>query len=78
MAINTIAASTFGVLMIHANSNTMRQWLWHDVCNNVDTYETGNVVVHAIVCVVAIYMVCTIVDMMRIRFIEKPLLKKLK
>jgi tellurite resistance protein TehA-like permease len=75
--INTIAASTFGVLMIHANSNTMRQWLWHDVFNNVGTYETGNVVVHAIVCVVAIYTICTVTDIVRIRFIEKPMLNKL-
>lgn len=70
--INTVAASTFGVLMIHANSNTMRQWLWHDVCDNVGAYGTGNIVIHAIACVVAIYMVCTIVDMMRVCFIEKP------
>ena len=28
--INTISASTFGVLLIHANSDFMRQWLWND------------------------------------------------
>ena len=33
--INRIAASTFGVLLIHANSNAMRRWLWHVVCNNI-------------------------------------------
>lgn len=76
--INKVAASTFGVLMIHANSSTMRRWLWHDVCNNVGAYETGNVVVHAILCVVAIYMVCTIIDMARIRFVEGPVLKYLE
>lgn len=26
--INTVGASTFGVLLIHANSDTMRKWLW--------------------------------------------------
>lgn len=70
--INTIAASTYGVLMIHANSDTMRQWLWHDICNNVVAYETGNAVIHASVCVVLIYTVCTIIDIMWIKFIEKP------
>ena len=75
--INTVAASTFGVLMIHANSNTMRQWLWHDVCDNIGAYESGNVVIHAVLCVLAIYTICTVIDMVRIRFIEKPLLKKL-
>ena len=72
-AINTIAASTFGVLQIHANSDTMRRWLWVDVCNNVGAYQGGNVIIHAIVSVVAIYTVCTIIDMVRIRLIEQPL-----
>ena len=69
--INTIASSTFGVLLIHANSDTMRRWLWKDVCNNVEAYESGNVVFHAIVSVVIIYIVCTAIDMVRIRFVEK-------
>jgi DNA/RNA-binding domain of Phe-tRNA-synthetase-like protein len=56
----------------------MRRWLWRDACNNVVTYETGNVVVHAIICVVAVYMVCTIIDMLRIRFVEGPVLKYLE
>lgn len=76
--VNTIAASSFGVLLIHANSNTMRHWLWCDVCNNVEVYETGNIIIHAIVCIVAIYTICTIIDMVRIRFAEEPFLKYLK
>lgn len=28
--INTIASSMFGVLLIHANSDTMRHWLWRE------------------------------------------------
>lgn len=60
--INTIAAATFGVLCIHANSDTMRRWLWVDVCNNVGAYQGGNVIIHAVVSVAAIYTVCTIID----------------
>lgn len=67
--INTIATSTFGVLLIRANSNIMRWWLWRDVCNNVGAYETGNVVIHAIICVVLIYTICTVIDIVRSRFI---------
>lgn len=63
--INTIAASTFGVLLIHANSDAMRRWLWKDVCNNVGAWQEGNTIVHAIVSVTAIYTVCTVIDMMR-------------
>lgn len=73
--INTIAASAFGVLCIHANGDLMRQWLWHDVCNNVGAYQTRYVVLHAIVCVVVIYAVCTLLDALRIRLLERPLLR---
>lgn len=74
--INTIAAATFGVLCIHANSDTMRRWLWVDVCNNVGAYQGGNVIIHAVVSVAAIYTVCTIIDMVRIRLIEQPLIRR--
>ena len=65
--INKIAASTFGVLLIHANSNAMRRWLWEDVCNNVGVYKSGNVMIHAICCVMLIYTVCTVIDIFRIK-----------
>lgn len=68
--INTVAASTFGVLLIHANSDAMRRWLWRDVCNNVAVYESGNVVGHAIGCVLLIYTVCTIIDIIRVKVFD--------
>lgn len=76
--INTVAASTFGVLCIHANSDTMRRWIWKDVCDNVNVYQKGNIIIHALASVVAIYAVCTVIDMVRIRLIEKPLMKRMK
>lgn len=33
--INTVASCMFGVLLIHANSDTMRQWQWRDLLDNV-------------------------------------------
>ena len=65
--INTVAASTFGVLLIHANSDTMRRWLWQDVGNNVAVYESGNIIGHAIICVLLIYTICTIIDIVRVK-----------
>lgn len=76
--INMIASSTFGVLLIHANSDTMRQWLWHDVCNNIGVYESGNSIVHAFICVITIYSVCTVIDVCRIKFFEKPFMKRVQ
>ncbi len=70
--INAIAASTFGVLLIHANSDTMRQWLWCDTLNNVGQYGTDTFVLHMIGSVLVIYLVCTLIDYLRIRFIGRP------
>jgi hypothetical protein len=70
--INKIAASVFGVLMIHANSDTMRNWLWRDVLNNVDAFYSNCFFIHAIISVIGVYTVCTLIDMLRIQFLEKP------
>ncbi len=73
--INTVAASTFGVLLIHANSDTMRRWLWRDTLNNVGMMNSPYLYIHAIASVLGVYIVCTLIDMMRIKFIEKPFFK---
>ena len=70
--INTVAASTFGVLLIHANSDVMRQWLWKDTLDNVGHYDNT---LYPICCVVAIFAVCTVIDIIRIHLLEKPFLK---
>ncbi len=46
--INTIASSTFGVLLIHANSNTMRQLLWRDTVDCVGHYDDQFAVIYAL------------------------------
>lgn len=74
--INSIGASTFGVLLIHANSDTMRQWLWKDTLNNVGYYD-GNIYLHSFISVLCVFFVCTIIDQLRLRFIEDPLFKVL-
>ncbi len=60
------------IWLIHANSDTMRQWLWKDTLNNVGAYSTSYFWVHAIVSVIGVYVTCTIIDMIRIRILEKP------
>lgn len=73
--INKIAASAFGVLLIHANSDTMRQWLWKDTLNNVNAYHSNYLLFHAFVSVIGVYIICTLIDILRIKFLEKPFLK---
>lgn len=76
--INTIASSTFGVLLIHANSDTMRRWLWKTVLNVKGVFHepTAMVVLHAVFSVVAIFAICVIIDQIRIRTVEKVVLDK--
>lgn len=76
-SINAISAASFGVLLIHANSDVMRQWLWKDVLNNVRIYGTDIMIIHAFLAVIGIYVICTVIDMLRIKFIERPLLARL-
>lgn len=73
--INEIAATTFGVLLIHANSDAMRRWLWQDVLDVVGAYGSPRFVLHAFLSVLVVFLVCALVDMLRIRFLEPPFLR---
>ena len=73
--INSISATTFGVLLIHANNDMMRQWLWKDVLDNVGMYESNWMPVHAIGSVLIIFVACSVIDLCRIRLVEKPFFK---
>lgn len=75
--INTIAASTFGVLLIHANSDTMRKWLWKDLLDNASHYGDEQFWLYAMVAVISVFSICIFIDRIRILFIEKPLFKLL-
>ena len=70
--INTAAASAFGVVLIHANSDVMRRWLWVDTIDAAGHYNASLMPLYAVSCVAAIYIVCALIDQLRIRLIEKP------
>ena len=69
--INTIASCTFGVLLIHANSDAMRQWLWKDTCDNVGMFYSSMIYVHALCIPIIVFIACTIIDFCRQRFLER-------
>lgn len=73
--INTVSATCFGVLQIHANSDAMRSWLWGDTLNNVKVYYTDYMVLHFVLSVIGIFAVCSVIEMLRIKFVEKPFFK---
>lgn len=69
--INTIGASTFGVLLIHANSDTMRRWLWRDVVDCVGHYADELYWLRPIIAVLLIFTICIVIDYIRIKTVEK-------
>lgn len=73
--INTVSASTFGVLLIHANSGAMINWLWNDTIKAADSLTSDYCVLYAIGAVLIVYSVCTIIDILRKCIIEKPLFR---
>lgn len=70
--INMMGASTFGVLLIHANSDAMRQWLWKDTLDNTAWIGSPYLWMHAVLSVIGIFVTCVIIDQLRINFIEQP------
>ena len=72
--INTIGASAFGVFLIHDNSDAMRQWLWNDFINGASHLSDPlpSLILFSLGCVLAIFIACTVIDILRIRLIESP------
>ena len=75
--INAIGGSTFGVLLIHANSDTMRQWLWKDTIDCVGHYglPLGSLIAYSCLSVLTIFTICTIIDRLRVKALEEPLFR---
>lgn len=60
--INGVATTTFGILMIHANSDAMRQWLWQDFVRVPQMVENHFFALYAILSVCGIFLVCATID----------------
>lgn len=71
--INAIAATTFGIFLIHTRGSEMRQWLWSEVIDCGGHYSVDYFWAYAIASVLAIFCVCSIIDLIRIHFLEKNL-----
>lgn len=69
--INLIASTTFGILLIHANSDVMRNWLWIDIVDCVGHYNISHYALYFIGSSICIYLVCSVIDWIRISTLEK-------
>lgn len=73
--INIVASASFGVLLIHSNSDVMHQWLWKDTLQNAEMFNTSWCYIHFICSVFGIYIICTCIDLLRIYLLKKPFFK---
>lgn len=71
--INTLAASTFGILLIHTSGDTMRNWLWNDVMKTAEAYTKELFPLYAVGAVLAVYFSCFVID-----FARKQILRGIK
>lgn len=71
--INAFGAGTFGVLLIHANSNAMRTWLWKDTVDCVGHYDLSlySLFFYSTGVVLVIFVLCNLIDQLRIVTFEK-------
>lgn len=72
--INTISLATFGVLLIHANSDAMRYFIWNLCFKVSEQYYSNMLIVHALFTVGIIYIACTSIELLRIKYLEKPVM----
>ena len=70
--INLLASTCFGVLLIHGHSDEMRRWLWEDVLDNCSAYDSNWMIVHVILSTLGVFLVCSGIDLLRQKYLEKP------
>lgn len=75
--VNRVAATTFGVLCIHASSDAMRTLLWKDVLDVAGHFSLPmpKLILFSAASAVTVFAVCSLIDMLRIRFVEKPVFR---
>lgn len=78
--INAVGGATFGVLLIHANSDAMRTWLWREYVDCIGHYGSDVVLTlgYAVMSVLLIFIVCAGIDWFRGRLIEPHLMRGVK
>ena len=75
--VNAAAATTFGVFCIHTCSDTMRRWLWQDTLKNAEYCSSSAGMLHIIAAVIGIFILCALIDTLRMRLVEKPFFRML-
>lgn len=69
--INVVSSATFGVYLIHDNS-FVRSFLWETVFQNAVFQDSILLVPYSIAVVSIVFILCTLLDLLRQRVIERP------
>lgn len=69
--INAIGSTTFGILLIHANSASMREWLWKDLVDCVGHFHIQHYALYYLFICIGIFCTCSLIDWIRINTTEK-------
>lgn len=72
--INKVALTTFGVYLIHDNP-AMRGFIWNDLFKTYLYSDSRYLIIYSIVVAFVIYIVCSIIDFVRINLAEKVIAK---
>lgn len=68
--INAIAATTFGVLLIHTNGDYMRNFLWGRIIDCKGHYDCDYFWLYAIVSCIFVFVICSFIDYVRMNTVE--------
>lgn len=68
--INKIASTTFGVLLIHSNSEPMRRWLWDKVIDCVQYWNNPVLFLIPILIIFLFFGICSFIEFLRKNLIE--------
>lgn len=72
--INTISSTTFGIYLIH-DSSYIRPFIWETLFKNNTFQNSGWLVLYSIGVCIMIFIICSVIDLIRIKTIEKCYLK---
>lgn len=72
--INAVAATTFGVFLIHTASDGMRRMIWTDILGVKEHFllPTWQFVLYSLASVAGVFATCSVIDWFRIRYVETP------
>lgn len=71
--INMIASTTFGIYLI-SDSDVGRPLIWNGIIHTFNHYSSALYPLYAVLSIFTVFVFCSLIDLIRIKFIEPPVL----